>query len=244
MKRNLKALGLAMVAALALSAVAVSGAQAVENHHLTVQTAPAIITAEDHVNNRFVITGGEHEVECTTAKYKGTVPDATSTEVTVTPEYSGCKVDPPFGPSATVDVNHCAYILTGDTNANGHAPVHVECSGEPQSEITITYSLFGSSCVVHVPAQTPTGGGVHYTQTVNPTTNKKDVTVNVTVEGIHYKETGSGFCPATHEGIDGTLNGAVTAQAYLDNGSAQTGTEKTTPTFNEGAVQDLELTTT
>ena len=235
MSRNLKALGLAMVAALALSAVAASAAQAA-NHHLTT-TAPAVVTAEDTVNTVFSITNGNREVECTTSKYEGTVSESTSTETTVTPTYSGCKIKN-VGISATVDVNHCAYILKGDTDVNGDATSELECAGT--DEITITYSVLGSSCVVHV---TPGAyRGVHYAEeTVG---GLKQVKVTVTVTGIKWHETGGGFCPASATGEDGTLNGTVVAKAYADSGSALSGTEKTTPTLSEGAQQDLALTTT
>jgi hypothetical protein len=230
MKRNLKALGLAMVAALALSAVAASAAQAA-THHVTAGSAPAVVTAKDTVNTVFKITGGEHEVECSTTKYEGTLAVATNTEVTVTPTYSGCHVDSIFGPSATVDVNHCAYVLGGETDANGDALAEVEC--ETANEITITYELFGSSCVVHV-----TPGpyrGVHYVQ------NGSKIKVEATVSGIKYHETGGGFCPASHTGEDGTLNGTVEAEGFEDTGSANIGTAKTTPTFSEGAATSLTL---
>jgi hypothetical protein len=246
MKRNLKALGLAMVAALALSAVAASSAQALNAHHFQVGKAPAVITAHDETGAAkpaFSITGGEHVVECGTATYEGTVnKKIENTEVTVVPTYSGCEVDGLI--PATIDVNHCAYLLTNKTNANGDAELHIECAKkegtEEHTEITITYEIFGSKCVVHIhPTQTLVG--VHYTQTENPESKKKDITIKATLSGIKYLETGSGFCPPTHTGEDGTLNGGITATAYEDLGSELVGTEKTTPSFTEGNVIDLEL---
>ena len=239
MKRNLKALGLAMVAVFALSAVAASAAQAA-NHHLTVPTAPAIVTAEDTVNTVFSMTGGNRKIECATTKYEGTVSETTSTEVTVAGTYGGCTVKGGGEISATVDVKHCALILTGETDANGDAKTHIECA--EGNEIHITYSVFGSACTVAITPQTPEGG-VHYEQ-AEPVGQKKDVTVTFTIKGITYHEIGGGFCPASSTTHDGTLNGTVTAKAYKDNGPTQAGTEKTTPTFNEGEQQDLTLSTT
>jgi hypothetical protein len=242
MTRRLKVYGLAMVAVSAFGAVGVSAAQAA-NHHLTVTTAPAIVTTNDHVNTKFEITGGEHSVECGTTKYEGTISEKTTPELTFTPTYSECNVDGTI--NATIEINHCAYILTGNTDANGDGQVHIECA--EGNEIAVTFSLLGSSCVINIPAQTP-GGGVHFTQTKNESSGKQDVTGGVTVSGLKYSETGGGFCPATHTGEDGTFNGAGTAQAYEDKGSALTGTERTTPgnyyTEKQGAVQHLELTTT
>jgi hypothetical protein len=256
MKRNLKALGLALVAALALSAVAASAAQAA-NHHVTVGTAPAIVTAKDTVNTKFEITGGEHNVTCNTTLYEGTLPLTTNTEVTVTPTYSECKVDEllttwsgsPPSENGKLDFNHCAYVLTGDTDVNGDAPVHVECAKkegtEEDTEITINYKIFGETCTVHVTPQTPKKG-VHYTQ------NGEKIKIEATVEGIKYHEThlGHPFCPPDHTGEDGTLKGTVEAEGFKEKtGCVElTGTAKTTPGnhFNEceGAAQKLELTTT
>jgi hypothetical protein len=230
MASKLKACGLAMIPVLAVSSVTASAAQAA-THHVTVGTAPAIVTAKATVNPVFKITGGEHEVECEATTYEGTLSEATNTEITVTGTYSGCQIEAPFGPTATVHVNHCAYVLGGDTDVNGDAALEVECA--PENETTVTYELFGSKCVLHM---TPGSyRGVHYTQ------NGSKIKIQVTVSGIKYHETGSGFCPANDTGEDGTINGTMEAEGFKDTGTAQTETAKTTPTFSEGAAQKLTL---
>jgi hypothetical protein len=236
MKRNLKALGLAMVAALALGAVAASAAQAA-SHHVSVASFPAVVTAKDTVNTVFSITGGEHTVECRTTKYEGTLPEEKNKEVTVTPTYSECQVDPIFGPSATVTVNHCAYVLKGVTDANGDAVAEVECAEGNEITITYTFPFTSHVCTVHVTPQTP-GGGVHYEQ------NGEKIKIEATVTGIKYHETedeAGSPCPNNFTGEDGTLNGTVEAEGFKDTGTVQTGTEKTTPVLKEGVAQKLTL---
>jgi opacity protein-like surface antigen len=237
MSRNLKSLALAVVAVFMLSAVAASAVQAA-THHNVVGSAPAILTGEQSQTLQLGITGGEHTVGCGEGQYEAEEVEATSTQVTATPTLSECRVDPPFGPAATIALNHCAFLSTGVTDANGDAGIEIECSAE--NEITITYSIFGSTCVVHLTPQA-TQGGVHYSQSGN------NVEVNVTVSGVKYHETGAGFCPASHTGEDGTIEGRLLAKAFKEKAgcSVVTETAKTTPGthFNEceGEGQKLEV---
>ena len=171
MSRNLKVLGLALVAVFAMSAMVASAASAT-THRLTAETATADLTGNQTVANQFKLTGAT--VTCNTVKFSGTAATLTE-EITVHPTYEGnCQVSP-IG-SATINTEGCNYTITGETNATGHAPVHIVCSGS--NEITIN-----GPCVIHVKGgQTPTGG-VTFTNGVDPT--KGDVTVKATVTGIH-----------------------------------------------------------
>ncbi len=72
--RNLKALGLAVIAVFAFSAIAASAAQA--EYNLTPAKSPAWITAEQIAHkegNKLEITSRGTKVECKTVTYKGTV---------------------------------------------------------------------------------------------------------------------------------------------------------------------------
>ena len=112
MTRNLKALGLALIAAFAMSAVAASAASAV-NHHFT-GTAGDALTTESIGEQVFESTTGEEKgYKCPTVKtVKGTVPEGTVTSVATTPEYEGCKSFGPPGP-AKVKQEECEFVFKG-----------------------------------------------------------------------------------------------------------------------------------
>ena len=91
MIRNLKVLGLSLVALVAVSVIGASAAQA---GSLDVGANPAWLTAEQAaglVQPKFTLTQSGLVVKCTTAKLKVTTPAANVSEATVEPEYAGCQ---------------------------------------------------------------------------------------------------------------------------------------------------------
>jgi hypothetical protein len=180
MTRNLKALGLALVAMLALGAMSAASASATDRVTTEENTGEGITAVRGELN-RFEITGGP-EVVCETANFAGTVDNGDTTG-TFVPEYSGepgegaphVDCTSSAGP-ALVDMNECAYILSGNT-VEGDAEVWVECGDEP-IEIDVTGLL-----TLSIPEQTPTEGGVAYT---NNTPGAGEVTIDATVQGITY----------------------------------------------------------
>jgi hypothetical protein len=211
MKRNFKALGLALAAVFALSAVVASAASA--HYVLTPAQSPSFITGEqiEHKEgNKFEITSRGTKVTCTGAHFEaGTVSGLELSQVTVTPSYSGCEA---FGQPATVDVNGCDYLLTGETGPNGHGTVHVICSGTNKIEITIP----SISCTLKVHTQTPTGGGLVYTNTSG---SPDDIHATATLTGVTYEREGNGLAcaiGAPSEGNDLDLIENITIKAYKD----------------------------
>jgi hypothetical protein len=204
MTRNLKALGLALLAVFAMSAVAASGASAAED----------VFTSSEEVTDLtghgagavFQYTEGKLGVTCETETYNGTIEGAAVNEITVHPVYEGHCTAGPF--EATITTDGCNYIISGDTDENGHAGVEIEC--DEGKEITVD-----TACTIHIPPQTPTGGGVSF---ANGVSGQDDVTVNATVTGIHSTVTHSfactlgGIAPGTHTG--GTYEGSVTVKGY------------------------------
>jgi len=216
MTRKLKTLGLGLLAAFALSAVSASAASADEITSDT-QTEVTHLTGVSH-DNVFEIPSEKQRFECTTSKFSGTFSGAATDEVTVHPTYNGTigvtphttHCDSSSG-TVVVDTNGCDYKLTGETNVehNGkEAEVHIECD-QPGEEIEITGS---SGCTVDVPAQTPTQGGVRYTNDGNA------IIVDATATGIEW--TAHGFICAfggiATEGHDAIYTGSVTVQGYED----------------------------
>ena len=107
MTLNLKALGLVLVAAFAMSAIAASAAQAEFPAQLTVEAGTTSIHTEQEGN--VVLTRGTRTVKCTVSTSTGPASNG-ATEVTLTPTYSGCEA-PGIGP-ATVTMNGCQYTVT------------------------------------------------------------------------------------------------------------------------------------
>ena len=117
MIRKFKALGLALVAVFAMSAIVASAAQALPNGTLT--TFPAgktvIATAEQTGEHEFTLTDHETEpgkfanTKCKKATFTGSegVADGALT-IRVTPIYEECTA---FGQAATITTTGCHYVI-------------------------------------------------------------------------------------------------------------------------------------
>jgi hypothetical protein len=208
--RNVKILGLALVAAFALSAVVASAASANANYWFTSDAATGattILKGEQSEPNgdRFVVDGGT--VRCETTHYTGTTVGPTVTTLTLSAEYSGCK----FGAfSATVTMGSCHYLIHTDTNGdttNGSYDTisTITCTS---GDITVTVTSAGTTkCILHVPAQNLGTGLVGTTGTTAG--NIHDITAHINFSTITYTQTGGtglGACPnlgstETHNGL-------------------------------------------
>jgi hypothetical protein len=246
MIRNLKVLGLALVAMFAISAMTASAASAVDHFTNTLGAAnPALMTGTSH-DNVFRIISANSKFECTTSKFTATALNG-STEATVLAGYTSIINETPHNAlepkcNATIgkvliDMNDCHYILTGNTTkehpkASGKfdAAIWIKCPkvNEVEQEITITGPL---GCVIHVPSQTPTEGGVVYTN-LPPHPGGAAVKVTATVTGITYKATN---CIGFHaEDDDAEYNGTVTVTGYEDKNATTTELTKVTEGLQVG----------
>jgi len=194
MIRNLKTLGVALCAVLALSVVAASAASAA---NYTASSYPAIGTGTSAVGNDVFKTEAGN-VECK-SHFTGTLAAASST-LTVTPTYTECKA---FGfLNATVTMGTCDYQFQAPTLVsadNYTAAVKVVCGATP---ITIT----AGTCKATVGAQSPAGNVA-----ITDETAAGDVKVKANVTGINYTVTEDGFaCPF---GGTGAKTGATYTQA-------------------------------
>ncbi len=195
MKRNLKALGLSLVAVFAMSAMVAQAASA--DPLFKSDEAHTIIKGSQEGTHEFV--AGEGKVTCTTANFAGTSEEKAQNSLTIIPEYKGCTA---FG-FATTDVkfaeNGCEYVFTSTTGEG--EDVHLLCSGEKNVELTPT--VFGFSvCTVDV--LPGTFESVTYDNVENG-----DVTVTAEAAGISYEEV-SGDC-----GIGSGENGTYTGNATM-----------------------------
>ena len=199
--RNLKILGLALVAMFAMSAVGASMASADE---LTSELNQAVqMHGEKHPNFTDVFETTAGNTQCSSVTYHIGTVTVPPTTIRATPTYSGCTSS---GIPAVIDTNGCHFLfhVTGGSSTVGD--VTVECpSGK---DITVTVSLAGTiKCTVHVPPQTLTGDPVTYTNIGSGTT--REITVDVNAHGIQYTHTagtGIGAC-TTGSGVTGAFKG-------------------------------------
>lgn len=216
MTRNLKALGLALLAAFAMSAVAASSASAVKEFHSDIE--PTVLTGTDTpgTTSEFEIPG-EEPTTCAGNHYEGTVATKTAKEITI--EHTVTTPCDTGGITTHVAFNGCHYVFTleegifntagGTTHTRG--PAHIVCPAGQSITLEITVPIF-ADCIVHIGAQTPTIPTVDYTNQGAGTT--RDVEVVSTIKGIAYTVTGGGVCPAS--GHDAIFRANVTVQGFTD----------------------------
>jgi hypothetical protein len=198
MSFKLRALGLGLVAALAMSAVLVMSASATDGGHFISDSVDGhtAISGADEATDQTEFTGGIADVKCSTATYAATTTTATATSLTVTPTYAGCTGG---GGVAHVNMQGCTYTFTVRPSPETlHNTVHLVCpavSGGPTIQVTST------GCVITVlPNQTPGQGVVYKTITTNL---KHAITVGVTANNITAKYTGGFFRCGKAEGAHG-----------------------------------------
>jgi hypothetical protein len=208
MIRDLKALGLSLVAVLALTSVAASAAQAAEAH-FTAQTGTTKITGlSAEFNQKFTTTAGS--VECT-GHFEAVNPPETSKELTVKAKYTPCRAF--FGSTPIIEMNSCDYVFTagtyGPTAGTSTGTAHITC-GVAGDSIVVN----APGCVIKIGAQTGLTS-IHYqTVTVNGISH---VTVTPNVTNIKYSH--SGFLCGTGSGTTGTYSGPVTIKGFNSKGA-------------------------
>jgi hypothetical protein len=216
MIRKFKALGLALVAVFAMSAVIASAASASAG---TLTTFPAgktvVATGEQIGEHVFTLTdhpvgAAFNNVKCKKAIFDGVGTVATgATSVTVTPTYSECTA---FGQPATITHNGCNYVLsTGTPTAGGwHVNTALSCPAGKFIEVHT------GTCAVTIAAQGPlTTSAATNSGVANPETGM-DLLLHTNITGITYTVTKDNIgCPLTgpagklwHKGdYEGTTTG-------------------------------------
>ncbi|HST70770.1 MAG TPA: hypothetical protein VLI94_14075 [Solirubrobacterales bacterium] len=183
MIRNFKTLGLAVIAALALTAVFASAALATGSY--TASSYPTTGTGTSASGND-VFTTEAGSVECD-AHFEGSLTEASTTFV-VQPTYTNCKA---FGfATATVTTPDCHLGLSGVTSTGGNA-WHANsgtwtCNTGSKKPTTIV----AGNCEVQVGEQNLTGS-------MQITNNAGgDISVQASYEKMSYTVTKDGFlCP-------------------------------------------------
>jgi hypothetical protein len=220
MIRNLKALGLAMVAVFAMSAVAAAAAHAEFAHFKADSTSTFVkihATQDPTGGAEQVFTTNFGEVNCDILTATGT-SDNTASSVTLdsisyTADYfeesNACEA---FGLEATINFNGCEYVFhAGTYDGEGMSTGTADLVCPPGKEVEINAA---GLCVVSVPGQTGLGNITYQNGGGTP----QDVTVeaNVGVGGgkaIRYSGAGL-LCSGTFE--NGTYTGKATVTAVED----------------------------
>lgn len=227
MNRKLKVCGGAIIAALAMSALATSIAPANPDIHSGghfTHTGPnghaeikgTETNGEPHTT-RFFIVG--QTIKCTNVTYQGTAAAATVTELTLTPAFPQCWVEPEAhtnAPNATVFLNGCDYVFyVRNTDASlKHSPLWFKCPVGKKIEIVLH-----GSCTITIATQTITEA-VTYT-TITSAAGVHEVTPNFTALFTYEKhglcEFLSPFGTGPHAGA--LLAGSATLRAFDKVGS-------------------------
>jgi hypothetical protein len=212
MIRNLKVLGLAFVAMLAMNAVVASAASASEytcGSYECKATGSNLAGGETFTTPGGTVKCNSHYVIETINTANGTGLTGPDDEVTVTPTYSNCTA---FGfVNATVTMHGCDYVFHAGASTGGGVydnTADIECPTE--KPITIK----AGTCLVDVPEQTGltnvkttnVAGGI----TVQPDVHS--VTINVTEDGFGCPFTQKGHTTASFHGhvlVSATEGGSI-----------------------------------
>ncbi|HEX8752684.1 MAG TPA: hypothetical protein VF731_04630 [Solirubrobacterales bacterium] len=203
MTNEIKALGVTVVALLALAASA-GTASAAPSFHL--ETAPATFTGE---SGTLELLTEEGTTSCKLTAFRGTTNGIVAASIELAPEYRECLMFGFIG--ATINPEECKYrldLVEGSSPAT--AAVSVVCpSGQSIRETN-------PICTVTIGTQT---GLHHVVFTNNSSKTTRDLKASVTVEGITY--TASSGCSSPGTFNNATWRGEITLRADNSSGAQQ-----------------------
>ncbi len=223
MIRNLKMLGLSLVAVCAMGAVAASAASANANYWFTMSGSDWTGLSASQVPGAFyetrfdgIVGGSPGVVKCEKSTSSGSTSATTTTTLTLSTQYSGCGLEP-FG-NAVINTNGCLWVIHTDplgdtTNGEYHAVSTVECP--TGNEVTVEAKIGGvTKCIIHIEPQN-LGTGTVVTQ------NTPHLLVHINYAIVKYTQTegtGAGRCTTTATTNNGVLNATKTLSGVGTNG--------------------------
>lgn len=208
MSLKLKALGLSLLAALAVSAVAVVNAAANGEGHFESDVDHTIIKGSEagthtvHLIDKAVAG----EIGCDIDNYSATTTTKTVTSITVTASYADCYTtkEEPNKDEIDVTMNGCTYTFTVAKNSGNltEQTVHLLCPG---TKVEVHHP----ACTITIPQQT-VNTGITYTRVTE--NGKHAITMHVDAEFAIERH---GLCRFVlpKNGV-GTLFGSVTVQGF------------------------------
>lgn len=189
MIRNLKMLGLMLVAALAMTAMSASAASATDANW----TGGGSTVGHDNPLGVTELTGSA-DVKCAEATYD--YVSSSGNTLTLTPTFSGCAAGGVL--PVTITVNKCHYQLEAGTTTGDTAPVTagLKCDTEGAGQIEVHVFLDSGHtipfCTINIAAQPNLPGNLIAENQTNGHTR-----ITGTVEGIQTSR--SGLCGEAEE---------------------------------------------
>lgn len=199
MNRNLKGLGLALVAAFAMSAFGASSASA-SFPLFHVEAEDTVLTgSQGQLAALNILTTDFGELKCKDVKYIGTQEVFTTSTMTLKPKFEQCQHG---GENAVVTENSCAFVFhLGESTEPIEAQMDIECVDGDQLVVHT------EECTTTIP---PQAGLKKVTFTNEGEATTRSVIADLNVEEIHYVEHGEGCASETVTTENGTFKGKTT----------------------------------
>lgn len=209
MSIKLKALGLGLLAALAVSAVAVMNASAETSltGHFTSEVAHTTLQVtegpEEKVHRLELTVEGFTGIVCDKPTYTSTISEATVTELTVEAKYEACHTTGGTPGEVNVTMNGCDYRFTQPNKESAKTEHTVDLVCPVGAHVVVDHE----GCEITIDPENPRSG-IGYTTTVENNIHSITLTANVT-----------GFKATLHTGlcvlIGTTKNGSLTGSATV-----------------------------
>jgi hypothetical protein len=243
MTRNLKTLGLALVAMLAIGAIGAQVASAVVEHSFRSGADETVATARtesygnaEHKSMDVLTTTAGLTVECY-GTYEGKVVGKIVDQVTVHPKYSTCT------PNGTVvHTDGCNLVFDSDTDtSNGHFSTEEHAQATLECEAGHVIEITRPGCNIAVAPQTVRGA--RYTYVTH--SSKSALTGAITFRTLTYTATAGSFCGISGHAAGVYTNGKIDGKVEATGYEAGTATGSTTSgtTWIHGSQTNISIST-
>jgi len=199
MTRNIKVLGLSLVAAFAMSAIGASTAVASFPLFHSEAEDTILTGSQGQLAALNILTTDLGELKCKDVKYIGTQQVLTTSTMTLKPKYEQCKLGEE---NAVVTENSCAFVFhLGESTEPIEAQMDIECVDADQIVVHT------EECTTTIP---PQAGLKKVTFTNEGEATTRSVVADLNIEEIHYVEHGAGCASETETTENGTYTGKIT----------------------------------
>jgi hypothetical protein len=200
MSSKLKALGLGLMAAMAITAIAVDASAEVSGHFVVDGTHANVVVSEGGAHRvKFSVDGGT-PIECLENSYSGVIGAQTVAGFTVTPTFKTCRTEGSATHNITITTNGCRYTFKATEKT--HATFWLLCDGN-------FLEIHHPNCTIKIP-HSPNLQWVSYSTVVE--NGKHALTVNFTIENIAVQYEG-GACTFLGTNHKGAMKGSLTLRA-------------------------------
>ncbi|MFT3864758.1 MAG: hypothetical protein QM729_10840 [Solirubrobacterales bacterium] len=203
MIRNLRILGLTMVAMLAVGVVGASAASAASFHS---ESSETFVLGSQSTQNVFTVNS--RTFKCSTVTFTGSFEGTSkSTLEEIHPEYGGCEA---FGLEIAINTEGCNYTFdepSGSGSESHTGTVNLVCATGHEIEMNTASGV----CVVTVGSQS---GLSSVTYTDEGSGSSRSVLVTANVSGISVDVSGSTLICGTNGTRSATYTGSVSTKGY------------------------------